>query len=225
MRVLIYFLIIDFFFGLNGRQIMFGDESIRTVLYYSSVIAICIKGFYHLGLRLREHKKQGLSFFQAFWKEVQVFQTVDFLFAVFLLIHLIWILVLPYFQIPENPNALNYAYQRGHCIIYLAIYFPSVYLIRIGKVEWKKYRNFFITCSIIIAVVHLVLFVGETMYRETDPEVHLLKYIQLKWNEFIGGRSDPSEVFMPIYSVRIIQNFNVYSPMAFYFIVGRKEKR
>jgi len=225
MRFLIYALMIDFLFGLNGRQIMIGDEPIRSILYYSSVVLLCVKGFYYLFQRLKEHRNQGLSFPKAFLREVQVFKTIDYLFAFFILMHFIWIFIIPYMQLSENPSAMYDAYQSACIIWYTAIYFPAVYMIRIGKVDWRKYRNFAIFGCIAIGIIHLVLFVGENIQKVIDPSVYLLKKIQLIWHDFVGGHSDPSEVFMPIYSIRVIQNFNLFIPMSFYFIVGRKGKR
>ena len=225
MRFLIYALMIDFFFGLNGRQIMIGDEPIRSILYYAAIALVCVKGFYHLFLRLREHMKQGNSFFKAFWKEVRVFTMVDILCGILIFSHVIWIFIIPYTQLDESPYAMFYAYERAHPILYTLIYFPAVYLIRIGKVQWEKYRKFAIFGCVAIGIIHLVLFVGENIQRTIDPSVYLLKKIQLIWHDFIGGHSDPSEVFMPIYSVRVIQNFNLFIPMSFYFIVGKKGKR
>lgn len=226
MRFLIYALMTDFFFGLNGRQIIIGDESVRSILYYSSVIVICCKGFYHLYFRMKEHMKQeGMKFWKAFLTEVKVFRLVDLLFAILVGAHVIWVFIMPYMQLDENPNAMFYAYVRAHPIVYTAIYFPAVYLIRIGKVDWKKYRNFAIFGCVAIGVIHLVLYVGENIQKAVDPSVYLLKKIQLIWHDFIGGHSDPSEVFMPVYSVRVIQNFNLFIPMSFYFIIGRKGKR
>ena len=225
MRFLIYALMIDFFFGLNGRQIMIGEEPIRSYLYYTSVAAVCVKGFYFLYLRLKEHRKQGDTFLRAFWKEVCVFTMVDILCGILILAHAIWIFFIPYTQLEENPNAMYDAYMRAHPIVYSAIYFPAVYMIRIGKVPWEKYRKFAIFGCVTIGFIHLILFVGESIQRTIDPSVYLLEKIQLIWNDFIGGHSIPSEVFMPVYSVRVIQNFNLFIPMSFYFIIGRKGKR
>ena len=142
MRLLIYALMIEFFFGLNGRQILIGEEPIRSILYYSAVFAVCCKGFYYLYLRIKSHKENGMTVWQAFLTEVRVFQAVDRLFGILLLSHVIWVFVLPYLQRQENPTAMWDAYINALPMVYTAIYFPAVYLIRIGKVNWKKYRKF-----------------------------------------------------------------------------------
>ena len=224
MRLLIYALMIEFFFGLNGRQLIIYEEPIRSILYYSSVLAVCGKGLYYLCVRMKVHKENGMTAWKAFLAEVKVFQLIDWLFGILLLSHVVWVFILPYMQRNENPTAMFDAYQNALPMVYTAIYFPAVYLIRVGKVNWKKYRDFAIFGCVTIGMIHLVLFVGETIQKATDPSIYFLEKIQIMWHDFVGGHSEPSEVFMPIYSVRVIQNFNLFIPMSFYFIVGRKGK-
>ena len=171
MKFLIYALMIEFFFGLNGRQLLIGDEPIRSVLYYSAVFLLCVKGVYYLFQRIKMHRKQGFFFLQALWKEVKIFKPFDIILAIFLLLHAIWIFLIPYMQLVENPSAMQEAYNSALPIVYMAIYFPTVYLIRIGKVEWEKYKKLAIFGCVAIGFVHLFLYVGESIQRTIDPSI------------------------------------------------------
>lgn len=224
MRGIIYLFILELFFGLNGKWLVLYGISIRHWLFAVVLTLVLGKTLYCLSKRYTKAKHAGAGFGQFLKEELQQFHRFDWFFLAFLVLQLFWIVVLPVFD-TSVPEAWKTALKDGASISIAALYFPAVYLVRIGATDWKKYRNFVIGCCIASGVWHLLLYVAETIQWEADHSVYFMERMLTAWSNLVGGNCDPSPVVMPMYSVRILYTCNLYMLFAFYFIVGKHKAK
>lgn len=225
MRVIIYFFILELFFGLNGKWLVLGGISIRHWLFAVVLCLTCGKALYHLIQRYRASKKEQVTLGSFLLNELRQFRKFDWVFLLFLVSQLFWIVILPYIDNKLIPGALISAMKDGACIAITLLYFPTVYLLRIGKVDWKKYRGFVIGCCIASGVWHLLIYIAEVIQWQTDHSVYFMERVLNAWSVFVGGRCEPNLVIMPVYSVRILYTCSIFMLFAFYFILGKSKKK
>ena len=98
-------------------------------------------------------------------------------------------------------------------------------MLRNNQVPWKKYVKFTMGCCVVLAIVHPVLYVLETIQWNTDHTYYFMERVFNAWENLVGNHCEKQKILMPSYSVRIIYSFSIFIVMSFYFILGRKEKR
>lgn len=226
MKYLICLFIFEIFFGFNGKLLILGGISIRYWLFALVLLCVSVKAFVCLLERCRQGKQEKKLSFLCFLKEeLKVFQRFDWIFLCFILLHLIWIVLIPCMQQGTNPGALKSALSTGASIAISALYFPAVYLIRINKLNLKPYRYFIMGCCVAMSVFHIFLYAAESIQWNYDHSVFFMERVFNAWSKLVGGHCIPNQILMPKYAVRIIYPLNIFVLMSFYFIVGKRQKR
>ena len=165
MKFLIYFFILELFFGFNGKLLVFGGISIRHWLFAIVLILLYGKALFVFLKKWEKEKLSGKMFSKFLKEEIRSFSNFDRVLLCFLLLHAIWIIWIPYTKLDIIPEALNIAISSGLSISIMALYFPAVYLLRNGNIEWKKYRKFEVGCFIGVSVLHIVIYILERRYH------------------------------------------------------------
>lgn len=222
MRIISYLFILELFFGFNGKWLVLGGVSIRHWLFVLTLLTVYGKALIYFLKKRKEIK--DVSFAKYIKEELKTFKIFDYFLALFLVLHIIWIIIIPYMQRDTNPDALGYAVSSGLCITLMLLYFPAVYLLRNGQVQWKKYVKFVMGCCIALAILHPVLYVLETIQWQTDHTYYFMERVFESWKKIVNGRCESQMILMPKYSVRIIYSFSIFIVMSFYFIIGKKKK-
>lgn len=225
MKILIYFFILELFFGFNGKLLVFGGISIRHWLFAIVLVFIYGKAFF-VFLKKWEEEKLSAKMFSKFLKgELRSFSNFDIVLFCFLLLHFIWIIWIPYTKLDIIPEALNIAISSGISISIMALYFPAVYLLRNENIEWENYRKFVIGCFIGISVLHIVIYVLERIQWQYDHSYYFMERVFDAWERLVNGHCEIPQILMPAYAVRIIYGCNIFILMSFYFIIGQTKKK
>lgn len=226
MRYIIYIFIFELFFGFNGKLLVLCGVSIRHWLFALTLLCLTGKAFSCLMERYRAIKQtRNLSVIRFLHEELRVFRRFDWIFLFFVLLHMIWIVIIPWMQQGDNWAALQDAVSAGAGIMITALYFPAVYLVRINKLELKPYRHFIMGCCIAVSFFHLFLYAAESIQRSYDHSVYFMERVFGAWSELVGRRCISPQILMPKYAVRIIYPMNIFVLMSFYFIIGKRQRK
>lgn len=224
MRFLIFLFIFELFFGFNGKWLVLGGVSARHWLFAVVLCAVYGKALYFFVKKVIGKRKQGEKLWQIIVAELSSFSKFDWCLLVFVLLHSIWIVLIPYTQMSIYPNALKESLSSCLCVMFMALYFPGVYLLRNGQVEWKKYRNFVIGCVVTLAMWHVLLYILERIQWQQDHTKYFMERVFDWWENVVHGRCELPTILMPKYAVRIIYGCNVLLLLSFYFVVGQRKK-
>lgn len=225
MRIIVYLFILELCFGLNGKLLVIRGISVRHWLFAITLVCVCAKAIKCLVTKWENVGKEKKSVGDFIIGEIKTFKKFDAVLLAFMLLHIVWIIIIPSMQLSRNPEALRRGVTSGLSTAIMALYFPSVYLLRNGQVSWGKYRKFVKGCFVAVAVLHVILYVLEKLQWDYDHSVYFMERVFSWWEDLVGGNCQLPRIMMPKYAVRIIYTFNVCILMSFYFIIGKKEKR
>lgn len=224
VQFIICLFILELFFGLNGKLLVLGGIPIRHWLFAVVIVVASVKALLCFVEKWKEKKAQQIPFRYHLKAELESFSRFDQILLCFLVLHGIWIVLLPCLQRNAHPEVLQTALSSGLAILVMALYFPAVYLLRNGKVKWEKYRRFVIGCFIAVAVWHIGLYILEKIQRNQDHTVYFMERFLAWWEQAVHGHCELPQIVMPKYAVRIIYGCNIFLLMSFYFIVGQRKK-
>lgn len=92
------------------------------------------------------------------WAFIQdYFGVFDLVVFVFIFLNLIWAALVP--QI--TGSSLASGLSEGKVFLALMLYFPCVILSRMGYINWERVLNLVLALVAILAVLHIILYVGE----------------------------------------------------------------
>ena len=145
--------LIDNILGLNGYQFTIFGVGIRIILFALSMGVLCL---YCLHILI----KQQFTLFKrvddrpclaAYWKPM------DSCVMGFLLLNLVWATVIPLL----TGGNLTYAINDVSPILVMALYFPCVFLMRMGEFSFRQLRKWLMPLLLLLALWHTVMYIGE----------------------------------------------------------------
>lgn len=147
--------LIDDILGFNGYQFTIGGKSIRIILF---CLTTAILFSYCLWVVL----KKKITIFKRKPEKEFLFDYIkplDYMVLAFVFFNLIWATVVP-LMVRGN---ITFALKDFSTILVLILYFPIVFLMRVGLLEYKKLEKAIYILLILLAGWHTVMYVGETI--------------------------------------------------------------
>lgn len=146
--------LIDDVLGLNGYQFTVHGIGIRILLFCLSAASL---GLYCVWAIVRSRmtifrRKTGQPFFWDYWR------TLDWFVLGFLVLNAVWATVIP---VLVRGN-MTYGVKDFTTLLVLVLYFPCVFLIRLGLLQEKKLMRWLYPLLVLLAVWHSVMYIGET---------------------------------------------------------------
>lgn len=129
--------ITEIILGFNGKLMMIRNLPIRWILF-------CLVFF-----------MSSIKFPHKFQKNM--FDSLDYALALFLLFNLIWIFIVPYY----SGYSIKMAIKEVLSFSTLLLYFPLTILISSQKINWPKYKIVVKYCLFVLASTHIVLYISE----------------------------------------------------------------
>lgn len=147
--------LIDDVLGLNGYQFTVHGIGIRILLFCLSAASL---GLYCVWAIVRSRmtifrRKTGQPFFWDYWR------TLDWFVLGFLVLNAVWATVIP---VLVRGN-MTYGVKDFTTLLVLVLYFPCVFLIRLGLLQEKKLMRWLYPLLVLLAVWHSVMYIGETL--------------------------------------------------------------
>ena len=147
--------LIDDILGINGYQFTIFGFGIRIILFALSVGVLCL---YCLWVLIQNR--------YTLWKRTQerprlldLLKPVDYFVAGFIVINFLWATVIPVLIRGNRMYALN----DFSTVLVLVLYFPCVFLMRTGHMEFGKLRKWLMPLLLLLALWHTVMYVGEVI--------------------------------------------------------------
>ena len=138
--------------GLNGYQFTIKGISIRHILFCLSSLALCT-------ICILESRSRGIRIFSGTRLITGYFKPIDFFVLGFVLVNFIWATVVPI----AVRNDSKYAFKDFQTIIVLIMYFPCVFLLRIGAFPQCKARKLLFGLFVLLALWHIIMYIGDTI--------------------------------------------------------------
>ena len=188
--------LIDNILGFNGYQFTIAGKSIRIILFCISVFVLFL---YSLAVM----KKDGISLFKtknsktSIWKILRPF---DYCVLLFMFGNALWATVIPMVVRGE----MQFSLKDFSTLLVLVLYFPIAFLVRTGRFQLKKLDKMIYILSLILAVWHCVMYVGEVI----NPGFYESYYDFIDIISF--GTAVRSDVVYGFGIVRIIQITSVF---------------
>lgn len=199
-EILIWFFpclfLFDDIMGTNGYQFTIFGKGIRIVLFCITCAVLIFYCLCVMGL-------DGITLFPGRKKKPHLFQylkPVDYGVLFFILGNFLWATVVPFFVRGETTFAL----KDYSTILVLVLYFPLVFLIRTGRLKISVLEGLIYGISLLLAVWHGVMFVGETL----SPGFYSAYYDFIEW--LSGGTAVMSGVIYGFGIVRVIQTTSMF---------------
>ncbi|MDD5016805.1 MAG: O-antigen ligase family protein [Eubacteriales bacterium] len=196
LSAILFLFLVELILGGSGNVIIIGGLFIRKILFALSFIGLCLYVVF-------------------FARKITIHKLDWFVFG-FLIVNIIWMTLIPYIQGTSVITAID----DGDTLFVLALYFPAVFLIRQGKLDWAKIIKQFLFITVMLAVWHIVMYVLESL----DPGSYLAYYksfLTAVTFGFFGGASP----ILGFGFVRIITTTSIYLVVAFFYLLGRKDKK
>ncbi len=202
--------LIDNILGFNGYQFTIAGKGIRIILFTISVFVLAL---YCIAVMIKEKiyvfsKKEGAL---TIWK---LLQPLDYFVLCFLLCNLFWATVIPLFVRGE----MTFALKDFSCLLVLVLYFPIAFLIRVGRLNLKTFEKITYVLTIILAVWHCVMYVGDTI----SPGFYASYYDFIDIISF--GTAVRSSVVFGYGIVRIIQTTSLFLLLGVFLCIKRVAK-
>lgn len=142
--------------GFNGYQFTIAGKSIRIVLFCLALLALCSYCLYVvLSSKMSILKrKDTVPFFFDF------IRPFDYVVVGFLFINLIWATAVP-LLVRGN---MAFGLKDYSTLLVLVLYFPVVFLMRNNRLNFKTVENIFYAFTIVLAVWHSVMYIGDTIH-------------------------------------------------------------
>ncbi|MBO5321494.1 MAG: O-antigen ligase family protein [Clostridia bacterium] len=148
--------LIDDILGLNGYQFTVGGIGIRILLFCITTVVLfsyCLLVAYKEKMSIFK-RKTGEKFFFDYIKPL------DYIVAGFLCLNFVWATVVPMVVRGET----SFGIKDFSTILVLILYFPIVFLMRTGRIEYKKFEKIIYFLLILLAFWHSVMYIGETIH-------------------------------------------------------------
>lgn len=186
----------DDILGFNGYQFTIAGKSIRIILFVISMAVLCL---YSLYIILKEkmllpNRENGEE------KLLKLIRPIDCAVLAFVLGNAVWATVVPLLVRGE----MKFSLKDFSCILVLALYFPIAFLIRTGRLNFKIIENITYILTIILAIWHCVMYIGETI----SPGFYASYYDFIDIISF--GTAVRSSVVFGYGIVRIIQTTSLF---------------
>ncbi len=142
--------------GFNGAQFTIRGMSIRIILF---CITVAVLGLYCLWVVCSSKmsllkRKDSQPFFFDFLRPF------DYVVVGFLFINLIWATAVP-LLVRGN---MTFGLKDYSTLLVLVLYFPVVFLMRNNKLNFKTVENIFYAFTIVLAVWHSVMYIGDIIH-------------------------------------------------------------
>jgi O-antigen ligase len=188
--------LVELILGGSGNTIVLGGIAIRKILFALTFISLCL-------------------YIIVYARRITIKKIDWFVFA-FLFVNVIWITIIPYIK----GTSIFTAIDDADTVFVLVLYFPTVFLIRQGAINWERIKKIFIFLTAILAVWHIVMYLLESFF----PGIYNNYYESFLPTITFGLFGGESTVFGYGF-VRIIKTTSIYLIVAFFYVLGQKEKK
>jgi len=177
--------------GLNGYQFTVAGKSIRIILFVLTVGVLCLYSCFvlwkeHIPLVRRKNGSVSL---------LGLLRPLDWWVAAFLVGNGLWATAVP-LLVRGN---MTFGLKDFSTVLVLALYFPIVFLIRTGYLNFVRLESLFYWCTVLLAGWHGLMYVGDVLF----PGFYASYYDFIDLISF--GTAVRSEVVFGYGIVRIIQ--------------------
>ncbi|BCJ93396.1 hypothetical protein acsn021_09650 [Anaerocolumna cellulosilytica] len=214
--------IFEMFIGFNGKMLILLGTPIRYILFGIVFSGLLVKTIINLVTEItyittkESHpcykEKVRINKISIFIDLVKNYFTFfDFILALFLLLNIIYVFVVPFF----SGTSIIQSLKETKAVLLVLCYFPIVILIKLNKFPWEKYRKAIKVNVILLALVHIIFYVGEVIAGDATFVLNLF----LKWEEITYGYSQRPLVMMPKDGIRIIYSTGILLVLIFYFTI------
>ena len=151
-----FLFLIDDVLGLNGYQFTIAGKSIRILLFVLTVGILCLYSCYVLWkekIPLASKKKDTVSLFR-------MLRPLDWIVFTFLAGNFLWATAVP-LMVRGN---MAFGLKDFSTVLVLVLYFPLVFLVRTGYLNFERLESAFYWCTVILAGWHGVMYVGDILY-------------------------------------------------------------
>lgn len=148
--------LIDNILGFNGYQFTVAGKSIRIILFCITVAELCVYSLYVIikeKIALLPSKNANTTI----WS---MLRPLDYVVLFFIFGNAVWATVVPLFVRGE----MIFSLKDYSTILVLVLYFPLAFLIRTGRLELKILEKMIYVLSIILALWHCVMYIGDTIH-------------------------------------------------------------
>ena len=160
IQVLIWFFpvlfLTDNVLGFNGYQFTIAGKGIRIILFAITVAELCLYCLYVMlkeKIALLPTKNANTTI----WK---MLRPLDYVVLFFIFGNALWATVVPLFVRGE----MIFSLKDYSTILVLVLYFPIAFLIRTERLDLKILEKMLYILSIILALWHCVMYVGDTIH-------------------------------------------------------------
>ena len=143
------------------------------------------------------------------------FSRFDKVLALFLLINILWIFIIPIF----TGTPMKSSIKETLCVNLLFLYFPIVILMKLNLFNWEKYKIIIKSSILILALIHIIFYIGEIIVGDCSFVLNIFKGIQ----KLTNGHTIRPLVMMPDSYIRIIYPASILLIITFYFTIKSKQ--
>ena len=188
--------LVELILGGSGNIVSIAGMSIRKILFALTFACECL-------------------YIIIFARKIKIKKLDWFVFA-FIVLNIIWMTIVPYLK----GTSIWTAIDDGETVFFLALYFPTVFLIRQGELDWERIKRAFLFLTVVLALWHIVMYTLETIH----PGIYVDYY-----NTFLpaitGGSFPGASPVLGFGFVRIITTTSIYLVVALFYTVGKKNKK
>ena len=144
----------------------------------------------------------------------QQWSGLDYIIIGFLGIQLIWVFIIPYC----TRGSIKLGIKEIFSFSVLLLYFPLSLMIKSKYIDWEKVKSLVRHLTIGLAVLHLILYVGETLVEDATFTLNFFAIV----NKITFGYSKRPLVLMPAYYIRVVYAASIFLLVPIYFMLNER---
>lgn len=194
--------ILELILGFNGTLLIIGNMGIRKILFSSLTFLSLL---FILGIIIRYGVKEI----------IKQLTFLDYIVAGFLVTQIMWIIIIPIC----NEQSIKLAIKEALSLSTLILYFPVGTMIKMQYIKWDRVRELIKYSVIILAVIHIILYIGETIVGDATFAISFFESI----GRMTFGYSKRPLIMMPMNYIRIIYPASIFLLVPFYYILQQRK--
>lgn len=193
--------ILELILGFNGTLLIVGNIGVRKLLFFCLTF-LCM--LFLVGAIVQVGIKEM----------VRQLTLLDYMIFGFLVTQMIWVIIIPM----NNEQSIQLAIKEALSLSTLILYFPISFMIKTKYIEWEYIRRLIKYSVIILAILHIIFYLGETWVGDATFVMNFFEGIE----KLMLGYSKRPIIMMPMNYIRIIYPASIFLLVPFYYILQEK---
>ena len=150
-------LVFELFFGYSGKMIMFGNASIRQVLFAGTFFSLYLYSFYFMFFKNKNNTNDLNQKQKAFFLYPKLC-ILDISFFALIVSIIFFSVIVP---VISRSSLLLAKTEVFSSLLMLTLSFPIFYLIKVDEINLKKLNKYVYFLVFILSVLHVFLYIGQ----------------------------------------------------------------